>query len=63
MVRGHKVRKNYSPFAFPLWFLATQLTVADAINKLGSARLGLHSAIFEYRSAYYDLENTVGLNN
>jgi outer membrane protein TolC len=41
--------------------LATQLTVADAVNKLGSARLGLHGAIYEYRSAYYDWENTVGL--
>ncbi|GHV90394.1 adeC/adeK/oprM family multidrug efflux complex outer membrane factor [Spirochaetia bacterium] len=41
--------------------LATQLTVADAINKLGSARLGLHSAIFEYRASYYDWENTIGL--
>jgi outer membrane protein TolC len=41
--------------------LATQLTVADAINKLGSARLGLHSAVYEYRAAYYDWENAVGL--
>ncbi|GHU90038.1 outer membrane efflux protein [Spirochaetia bacterium] len=41
--------------------LATQLTVADAVNKLGAARLGLHSAIFEYRASYYDWENTAGL--
>jgi outer membrane protein TolC len=43
--------------------LATQLTVADAVNKLGTAQLGLHGAIYEYRAAYYDWENTVGGNS
>jgi outer membrane protein TolC len=38
----------------------TQLTVAEAINRLGEARLGLQSALLEYRSIYYDWELAVG---
>jgi outer membrane protein TolC len=38
----------------------TQLTVAEAINRLGEARLGLQSAVLEYRSIYYDWELAVG---
>ncbi|WP_041611054.1 TolC family protein [Treponema primitia] len=40
---------------------ATQLSVTEAINKLDQASLGLHSAIFEYRSAYYDWELATGI--
>lgn len=36
--------------------LTTQLTVSEAINRLGEAQLGLQSAIFEYRSLCYDWE-------
>ncbi|MDR1211647.1 MAG: TolC family protein [Spirochaetaceae bacterium] len=41
--------------------LTTQLTVAEAVNRLGEARLGLQSAIFEYRSICYDWEFAAGL--
>jgi outer membrane protein TolC len=41
--------------------LTTQLTVAEAINRLGTAQLGVQSAIFEYRSAYYDWELAAGM--
>jgi outer membrane protein TolC len=41
--------------------LTTQLTVAEAINRLGDARLGLQSAIFEYRSVSCDWELAVGI--
>ncbi|GHT77360.1 adeC/adeK/oprM family multidrug efflux complex outer membrane factor [Spirochaetia bacterium] len=41
--------------------LITQLTVAEAINRLGEAQLGLSSAIFEYRSLYYDWELATGM--
>jgi outer membrane protein TolC len=40
--------------------LTTQLTVAEAVNRLGEARLGLQSAIFEYRSVCYDWEFAAG---
>jgi outer membrane protein TolC len=40
--------------------LATQLTVAEAVNRLGEARLGLQSAVFEYRSLCYDWEFATG---
>jgi outer membrane protein TolC len=40
--------------------LATQFTVTEAVNRLGEARLGLQSAIFEYRCAYYDWELATG---
>jgi outer membrane protein TolC len=40
--------------------LTTQLTVAEAVNRLGEARLGLQSAIFEYRSICYDWEFATG---
>ncbi|GHU64471.1 alkaline protease secretion protein AprF [Spirochaetia bacterium] len=40
--------------------LITQLTVAEAINRLGEAQLGLQSAIFEYRASYYDWELATG---
>ena len=40
--------------------LATQLSVAEAVNKLDQARLGLQNAIFEYRSALYDWELAAG---
>ncbi|MDR1174817.1 MAG: TolC family protein [Treponema sp.] len=40
--------------------LTTQLTVAEAVNRLGEAQLGLQSAIFEYRSLYYDWELATG---
>jgi outer membrane protein TolC len=40
--------------------LTTQLTVAEAINRLGEAGLGLQSAIYEYRCAIYDWELAVG---
>jgi outer membrane protein TolC len=38
----------------------TRLTVAEAINRLGEAQLGLESAIFEYLSLYYDWELAAG---
>jgi outer membrane protein TolC len=41
--------------------LTTQLTVAEAVNRLGEARLGLQSAIFEYRSVCYDWEFAAGM--
>jgi outer membrane protein TolC len=41
--------------------LTTQLTVAEAINRLGEAQLGVQSAIFEYRSAWYDWELAAGM--
>jgi outer membrane protein TolC len=41
--------------------LATQLTVTEAVNRLGESRLGLQSAIFEYRSAWYDWELAAGM--
>jgi outer membrane protein TolC len=41
--------------------LATQFTVTEAVNRLGETQLGLQSAIFEYRSAYYDWELAAGL--
>jgi outer membrane protein len=41
--------------------LTTQFTVTEAVNRLGEARLGLHSAIFEYRSAHYDWELAAGM--
>jgi outer membrane protein TolC len=41
--------------------LATQLSVAEAVNRLDQARLGLQNAIFEYRSAFYDWELAVGV--
>ncbi|GHU06528.1 hypothetical protein FACS1894147_13230 [Spirochaetia bacterium] len=40
--------------------LITQLTVAEAINRLGEAQIGLSSAIFEYRALYYDWELAAG---
>jgi outer membrane protein TolC len=40
--------------------LTTQFNVAEAVNRLGEARLGLQSAVFEYRSAYYDWELSGG---
>jgi outer membrane protein TolC len=40
--------------------LTTQLTVAEAVNRLGDARLGLQSAIFDYRSICYDWEFAAG---
>jgi outer membrane protein TolC len=40
--------------------LTTQFNVAEAVNRLGEARLGLQSAVFEYRSAYYDWELAAG---
>jgi outer membrane protein TolC len=40
---------------------ATQFTVTEAVNRLGEARLGLQSAIFEYRSTYYDWELAAGM--
>ena len=41
--------------------LATQLSVAEAVNKLDQARLGLQNAIFEYRCAWYDWELATGV--
>ncbi|MDR2052358.1 MAG: TolC family protein [Treponema sp.] len=41
--------------------LTTQLTVAEAINRLGEARLGLQSAIFEYRAVSCDWELAAGI--
>jgi outer membrane protein TolC len=41
--------------------LTTQFTVTEAVNRLGEARLGLQSAIFEYRSAWYDWELAAGI--
>jgi outer membrane protein TolC len=41
--------------------LATQFTVTEAVNRLGESQLGLQSAIFEYRSAYYDWELATGM--
>jgi outer membrane protein TolC len=38
----------------------TQLTVAEAVNRLGEAQLGLESAVFEYLALYYDWELAVG---
>jgi outer membrane protein TolC len=43
--------------------LTTQFNVAEAVNRLGEARLGLQSAVFEYRSAYYDWELSGGIND
>jgi outer membrane protein TolC len=40
--------------------LTTQFNVAEAVNRLGEARLGLQSTVFEYRSAYYDWELSGG---
>jgi outer membrane protein TolC len=40
--------------------LTTQFNVAEAVNRLGETRLGLQSAVFEYRSAYYDWELASG---
>ncbi|MDR2607353.1 MAG: TolC family protein [Treponema sp.] len=41
--------------------LTTQLTVAEAINRLGEAQLGLQSSIFEYHTVYYDWELATGV--
>jgi outer membrane protein TolC len=41
--------------------LATQLSVTEAANRLDEASLGLQSAVFEYRSAYYDWEFETGV--
>jgi outer membrane protein TolC len=41
--------------------VTTQFTVTEAGNRLGEAQLGLQSAIFEYRSAWYDWELAAGL--
>jgi outer membrane protein TolC len=40
--------------------VATQLSVAEAINKHDQASLGLQNALFEYRSIYYDWELMTG---
>jgi outer membrane protein TolC len=40
--------------------LATQLTVDEALTRQQQAGLGLHNALYEYRTAYYDWEITVG---
>lgn len=40
--------------------LATQLSVSQASTNLDQARLGLLNAQYEYRSAYYDWEQSVG---
>ncbi|MDR1506320.1 MAG: TolC family protein [Treponema sp.] len=42
--------------------LTTQFNVAEAVNRLGEARLGSESAVFEYLSAYYDWELSGGIN-
>jgi len=40
--------------------LATQLSVSQASTNLDEARLGLLNAQYEYRAAFYDLEQAIG---
>jgi outer membrane protein TolC len=41
--------------------MGTRLTVSEAVTNLSKTRLNLQSAIFEYRSAYYDWELATGM--
>jgi outer membrane protein TolC len=41
--------------------MGTQLTVSEATTNLSKTRLNLQSAIFEYRSAWYDWELAAGM--